>query len=612
LIRNESVSITIGGTQVYPTTISVTQGVGYGYNSCSVQGISLVGNVGDAVVLTINGQVFNFIVDEKNYSKNDRVSFTCKGSPVVLGDLVNKGVIYDYPDSDTLISTETANLSVSVVNNIPNIDFGNKSYSKDSTPLQRIKDMVDIVGGEMYEVGGVLQLDLLKRISDTPVIAYDFDSNLNTVVDFSYYDKRDSSTLVNEVLINPLVDTLESEPTVTLDLDGSSGTVYFNPSLSEDLPYSIVGLSASSATTSVVNEKFTLSSETSITTMGGIDSIDWITVNGVPIVETTDYVKYTPYNVIRFTAQQTGEVVIQYKTKSVSVYATQNTPFTITYQCSQIEDYIDLDSTNVVNSGECYGELVAPITYENSSKALVTVGEDIKLLFVEKRGATNKVTVGNYALSGGGNLTVEYLHSGTPWTETSFMSSISSAIVDRTEVTDGKVTYASELSKYVVYLDKPITSINDIYYGSEQLAGYSYNAGVDRPYIEFLSTDENKEVDISYECQFTEMTIPAPTYPHPVTLVDLIVCFGVATSEYTLAEETLCSLPTTFKIDVAGSFNKTITEVKGKVLGGDFGSLTVDSFGKVEVTVSTQAIQTITCDSIFSGSVIKVDSQGVV
>jgi hypothetical protein len=171
--------------------------------------------------------------------------------------------------------------------------------------------------------------------------------------------------------------------------------------------------------------------------------------------------------------------------------------------------------------------------------------------------------------------------------------------------------YESDLAKHIIYLPKPILSINDIYYGNQAITEYTYNAGTDLPYIEFQAEDENKEVDISFQAEFCRLTIPAPQANHPVTLLDMIVCNGVASIEYSLAEENLCSLPATFKVDVAGAFNKEINEVVGKTLTGDFGTLVVDSFGKVEVSVTSQGVYTILCDSIFTGATITVDSQGV-
>jgi hypothetical protein len=608
LIRVENVAVTIASNPIYPTSVTLTGGVGRGYNTCNIDGVNLSGNVGDSVIVTINTQIFTFIVDEKHYGKNDKTNFTCKGEPVKLDDYSSADTIYTYQDSDTLIATESG--TIPVVNNIPNIVFENKSYSKDSTPMSRILDMVNVVLGEAYEINGTLHLDLKKTIPAIPTIAYNFDDNSGDVLDYSFFDKRDKSLKAKEVLINPILDDIYTNPSCSLDFEGGSGIIYFNPSLSHGLNYSIEGLSAEPKLVSQKNESFQVTNGSSITTLGGIDEVLLLTLNGVPI-PLADYTEYAGYNVISFSAPLTGEIVIQYKTQSVSVYATKTTDFSIIYQCSKIEDRLELDADNVVNAGSCYGKLIEPFTWENPSYAEINTGQDATLLFVEKKGSPVKVTVGTYPISGGGTLTVEYLHEGTPWVDTTWMGLITSTTVTKTEVKKGTIIYESTLAKYIVYLEKPIASINAILYGSQAISGYTYNAGTELPYIEFLATDVGKEVEISFDAQFDKLTIPAPLTGHPVSFADMIVCQGVATIEYNLAEETLCSLPTTFKIDVAGAFNREIQEVKGLTLTGTLGTLVVDTFGKVEVTVSTQAEFIINCDAIFVGATITVNSQGV-
>jgi len=628
LIRNENVSITVNSTAIYPQSVSITSGVGRGYNTCNISGTSLSGSVNDMVIVTINGEAHTFILDEKHYGKSEKVSFVCKGLPIILEDYSAEDVVYSYTSSTDLIDSEITRANttiagtISVVNNIPLIEFGNQSYSKDSTPMSRILDMVSVVGGEAYETNGTLNLDLAKIISTNPTIKYSYDTNIGDVMDYSFFEKRDKSLKAKYIHINPIIEAVYTTPLVTLDFDESWGHVYFNPSLPSTFEYSITGLSTTNIPVpKTVVEKFQLNGESSITTMGGIDAVSSISARSINLDEfdplavsntDTEYVRYDKYNVISFTQPIVGEVIITYDTLAVKVFATQSTDFEIIYQCSRIADLIIIDADNTVNAGSCYGKIIEPLTFENSSFVEIIAGADVELLFVEARGATNKVTVGTYSLIGGGTLTTSYLHSGTPWVSTAFMTTITSATDIQTEVIEDTITYDSLLNKWVVYLDKPLTTINDIYFGSSALSGYTYNAGTTLPYISFLEEDVGKLVDISFDSAFDRLTIQAPSVGHPVSLLDMIVCQGVGTSEYIPAEEALCSLPSTFKVDVAGSFNKSITEVRGRVLTGDFGTLVVDNYGKVEITVTTQATQTILCDSIFTGSFITIDSNGVV
>ena len=192
------------------------------------------------------------------------------------------------------------------------------------------------------------------------------------------------------------------------------------------------------------------------------------------------------------------------------------------------------------------------------------------------------------------------------------MNAISSVTTSIIEALSGEIIYDALLDEYVVFLDKPLDTINDIYYGNQILTGYSYNDIGVVPYISFLATDLGKGVDISVNNTVVVATVPAPTLNHPVTILDIVGCGGVVSQDIITDVDTLCDLPATFNIDVAGAFGTSITNVAGEVLTGDFGDLTVDSLGRVTVTVTTEGVFSILADAIQFGGVITVDSVGVV
>lgn len=609
MIRNEVVTIDVGGSFIYPQSVSMTFGINKGYNTCSISGLNLVGSTNDAVTISVNGEVSTYIVDRKDFGKNGKVTFSCKGSPCTLEDLSPTDEDYTYVDSDVLI--EDSRGAIPVVNNLPTISFASQSYSKVSTPMSRIVDMVNIVGGEYWEESGTLHLAEVKSIPIVPTIVHTFVEA--EVLDYNYSENRASSLKVKDILINPIIDDIYGIPSVSLDYDEDlfKGEVYFNPSLTAGHGYGINGLGSRDAVRSVKTETITMDGDASLTTMGGIDALVLLTLDGEPILP-ADYELYAGWNVIRFLTNKIGEIQVTYYTKSVSVYAFRTTNFQITYQCTITEGTIEIDADNVVSNGYCYTEIVTPFTYEHGGTVLISEGQDATFLFVEYKGADNLVQETTEVLFGGGALTVKYLHSGVDWVTKGFMNTITSASKSTIKTTKKEILYDEDLLEYVVFLDRPITSINAIYFGSAVIAGYAYDDTGLVPRITFNAVDVGKEVDISMTIDLVEITIQPPTEPHPVTLFDVISCGGVATVDVTLADDALCNLPATFKVDIAGSFNVPIEDCFGLEVTGDFGSLIIDNFGMVEITVTTQALQTILCDNVKDSGIIKINSQGVV
>ena len=613
MIRNEVVSIDVGGSLIYPESVRITAGVGKGYNTCVIAGVDLLGDVNDEVTVSMNGDIYTFILDKKDYGKANKVTFNCKGLPSKLEDLIPSDEDFTYTSSVDLIndsvSLVTPNVDVNI--GLPTISFTAQSYSKVSTPMSRIMDMVEIVKGEAWEQNGTLYLAEQKVIDVTPTVAHTFSED--EIVDYNYSENRESYLKVKQILINPISEDIYGIPSATLDYneDEFSGEVFFNPSLTVGYGYGINGLGVRDAVRSVKTEKLTVDSDSQITVMGGIDILVNITLDGEPIL-VADYELYAGWNVVRFLSEKTGEIEITYYTKSVKVFAFRTTNFQITYQCTMIEGTIEVDADNVTNSGHCYTEIVEPFTYEHGGTVLVTSGQDVKFLFVEYKGATDLVQETTELLTGGGNLTVSYLHGGTDWLEKTFMNNITSAVKSTIETDNKEILFDDELGVYLVFLDKPITSINAIYFGSAIISGYTYVGTGDVPYITFNAVDVGKAVDISMTIDLVEITIPAPTEPHPATLFDVISCGGVATAKIVLADDALCNLPATFKVDVSGAFNVPIEDCFGLTVTGDLGNLVVDNFGKVEVTITSQGIFIIDCSSVKDDGKITIDSQGVV
>lgn len=612
MIRNEIVSVDIDGVAKYPTTTQITLGIGKGYNTCTLSGINIDATTNTTLNIIINSIAYVFIVSEVNKGRDGTATIKGSGRPIILTDETTGDDVFTYPDSNTLV-TLSAN-TIPVNNTLPNVLFISESYAKDSTPMSRIKDIVDLVGGEMYEVDGTLFLDEQKAISLSPIIAHTFlDSE---VFDYSYSTNRDKTILLNKVLINPVTNDLYSTTSTTLDFDEGEarGELFFNPSLKLGYTYSITGLNSRPETQTVVTEKIGVTNETSIKTKGGIDSIIYITLDGIPLILDTDYFIYSGHNLIRFATPLQGEVEVSYSTISVVVFATKSATFTVQYQCSKISDYIELSVDNIVNSGDCYTEIVQPLTYEDGGSVLVSKGRDVSFVFNVKKGALNLVTHSTQVLASGGILTIKYLYDTVDLstTDKGFLGNITSVSKEVIETLNSEIIYDEDLATWLIYLDKTILSINDVYWGTQVLSGYTYvDTGV-VPYITFNAVDVGKVVDISVTVGLDEILIPAPLAGNVLRYLDVISCNGLATSEIVPSDRTLCNLPSTFFVDVASTLNLNIEDIFGATVTGDFGSLVINNFGKVEVTVVTQGIFTIDCTSIKETASIIIDSNGVI
>ena len=102
-VRNEVISVDVGGSFIYPKSVSLSAGIGKGYNTCTIIGENLAGSVGDEVTISVNGNVYTFLLDMKDFGKSDKVTFKCKGKPCTLEDLSPTDNDYTYTTSDELI-----------------------------------------------------------------------------------------------------------------------------------------------------------------------------------------------------------------------------------------------------------------------------------------------------------------------------------------------------------------------------------------------------------------------------------------------------------------------------------------------------------------------------
>ncbi|MEA2037658.1 MAG: hypothetical protein U9O94_09175, partial [Nanoarchaeota archaeon] len=551
------IKIDIDGLEIEPTSFSIVEGVGKGYNTCTVSGLNLVGEVGNFLTINIDGLQKRFYIDEKQYEENGNIVFLCKGISYLLDDesYTNNDLIFE--NSQDIY--DAVSLAVEINNTIPIIDFKGQNYSKSSTSLSRILDMVAIVKGNAFEINGVLHLEPFKMISNNAPISHTIDDSFG----YSYTDKAPHYKKAKQVLINPKTESLLSKPNIIFDYENTMGEIIFNPSLASGFEYVITGLDYVEPSNVYKTENYTLDEESHIKTLAGIDEISHILLNG-ELFE--DYEFFPTHNIVRLFNEISGSFSIKYRTRKIDVNITRSTDFSIIYQCMRIADTVIL---NVSNSS-CLNEIVdSTLTIDGGGKVRVNEGVDISFVFVDTKNSLNVTVDNEIPLASGGNLSIKHRYLGSDY-DVSFIDFIQSEVVEMFDTTSGAVIYDETIGEYILTLNQQLESIENIYYGSQLVAGYTYHYNANPPYIVFDDAElDGKNLEISYKLNVVEITIP-PILVDEINFLDVIACGGL--TSYTIEHgDVMCELPSTFEIDVTKQFNISVNEAKGLVLRSDLG-----------------------------------------
>ncbi len=600
MMRFDSVNVTCGNNVLSIDSLTITCGIGKGYNTATLSGLDLTCEVGDIIEISINNEVYSFLVFEKVFGKNTTVNLVCKGVPAKLDDEGFVEASNNYSNSLELIND--CSRDVSTIISIPTISFQNQTYVKTNTSLACILDMVDVVGGEAYEYKRKLYLEELQRIPANPTIACDFDNF--AVFSYNYSNKVDKFLKAKKVIINPITDDLYSEPNIQFDYSGLFGTILFNPSLSSNLPYEIVGLEYDDPIFTFVTENIMLDNQTSLKLKAGVDDIEFLFIDGVPF---SDYESFDKTNVLRFLTPQTGSLEIKYKTKSIKVHITQTSDFSISYQCMRISGQVFLTEQNYT----CIAELLNnKLTYTTGGVMRINKGVDVSFIFLKSKTSSHLQIDGTITLIGGGTLTLKHRDNGGAW-DTSFEQNITSQIAEINNIENSMVVYDENLGEYVIYLSNTVKTITSVHFGSSIILGWSFVDDVQQ-YLIFDSSHEGKTYEISFLMEVVDVTIPPPLENHPVTILDVIGCNGVSSFEFTKVEDDLCHLPVTFDINVYSLLNRQVDEVVGKeITSPTLGNFIVSSNGTITVTIETRFEHVLDCEQIVPLAEIVINSQGV-
>ena len=630
MIINDVVSVTLNGNSSFPDSLNIVNSVNKAYSSCVITGLSLQGAVGDTLSVIINNDTYSFIITEINFEEFSKISIRGFGLPYKLETKQVNTSNTIYADSNSLIDMNKDD--VTVVNNIPNIVFDNVSYSKDGTALSAMQDMLSVIGGELYEVKGALVLDIFKRIfeNETPFASIQ-DGN---VFKYSYTNKAPNPNKVKNILINPITNDIYSIPQVNIDFDEklNRGIFLFNPSLNDNSTYKIQGVSVSNKEAIYYTEIFSLNDDTVITTLGGIDSVISLTIDNVEVLE-DNYEHYVTHNKIRFTDKRSGNCIIKYQTnilkfsifKDTSISAKYlnailNTNLSFYSENKDPENKIEIPDDIILENGGGSVRIVPPFMYGEKGVVLSSGGISYDLVFYDKNNAgdfDNYEFIKSYTLPLNNetlNIYCKY-KTGLFW-DSSFLynaeiKDIADVVVEEFKVSESPKTdsHGNSPTYYYQPLNSNI-SVNDILADGNSL----YESDYEMVGGEFRLLNHNyigSVFKISYTVFKNKITFPLPTPDVNVTTIEAKYQNTTTSLDFINPKNNLCVVPSMVTVNVAEQLNVSVAKAYGNVISGDFGDLTVDYFGNVEVYVTNKKIYVLDTNSIVPYSSITIDARGV-
>jgi len=617
MIREEKISVFVETEEIYPDNISIILGIGKGYNTCTCSGKNLQGEAGDVLKVIVNEDSYFFYITEKNYSEYGAITFTCKGFPYKLENQSESDETLLYNDSNELINGERD--GINVINNIPNIIFGNQAYNKTANPMQRIKDMVNVVGGEMYEIDSQLILNPITSIPASPNIAHTFSDN--EIVAYSYANDTEKKSYTKEVILNPLTDDIYSEAKISLEFSGETGrgNVFFNPSLSQGHSFYRSGATMLQKTF-YKEEEILLQEEAYISTIGGIDTIVSIQLDGESI---SNYTIFTGYNIIKFEEKISGTLNIKYSTNGATFTIKKPTTVEIKYDCAKLKQTISLSKSNIYNkindntndTGNPYKDgwfkIETPVTTTDNLVVKKSEIGNLSLVFSDGKAPQDISTIWTRDNT---EVKLKKLRGDNDY-DTSWIT-IDNGCIESNDYThdvqQDVITYDKEKDKYLVYLNKKPEEVIECKINNESVS-FNPTIGNDEGYITFEKKYNGKSVSISLKLKAIIFTFSPPPSTVDISTVEGFMKSNHQVEEYLQAVDNMCSLPAKIHINIAEQLETTLDKVIGKQVSVDtgIGNLTVDNFGEIQFLVTQQAMYTVTCESILHNAKIFVDATGV-
>lgn len=337
-----------------------------------------------------------------------------------------------------------------------------------------------------------------------------------------------------------------------------------------------------------------LDRNTSFTTVGAIEGINGITVNGVNIIGIAAFAKDT--NTIIFSTPQIGVLKVDYKTTEITAG--------ITALYSNADGTYGHFQANVGNERVSWtGKLSARYTRKKDDLADDTLNSRVvgKSILYSHDGLPNYVK--GFTLKTYGDASRQpllQLYDGI--NQTTSVGKITSIPMSVVDIAEGVKLNATELGGYATYLKYEINTVTDVVSAGVSIAYTTPNDENGKKYVELSTFHPNVEVLYTTNAIVHIIKYPKVTADQTLMLLPIGAGDGIVPIEIALTddddededneddnENIPCSYPADYVFNIASLLSMNISDVKGKTIAG---MGTVDGWGKVTRTITTDGIYT--------------------
>ena len=315
--------------------------------------------------------------------------------------------------------------------------------------------------------------------------------------------------------------------------------------------------------------------------------------------------------VLNFRISSNADVLIKYKT---ALLKTQLKYYSKTY--TDPETKITIPEDIVLDNGDGTVRIIPPFVHGQDGVIVSSVGVDYDAIFYNSLDEDNYDhldLIKVYTLPDGGKVGVYAKYKTGNFWDTSFLyTATSEKIGDITveEFTVGSKQYDG-LYHYSL-MERPRAVYGVTANGKDIASGTDYDVN-NSDFVLKNTSLSDATFKISYGTEKDKLTFSLPTPDNNVNSMDIRVD-GVGGSSINFLKQSanLCVVPSTITVSIAEKLNISVAKAYGGQVTGDFGTLTVDYFGNVEVYVSNKRLYVLDTSQIVPFSSITIDARGVV
>ena len=621
-ILNTTYNITLNGSDITSNVISIdiSESVGKIFETLTlILGNSTIPteyirNKDIRLIVTIGTDVHDFLIydADRNY----------KGNYIIVGK--TNGCLLDYPFSDDYSESfigSSNDIISEFLGDIPNtirtpdFNFNSGTFYLEGSKLDGVEKLVSVSGGQISSSNGYVRITERQTVyTDFP--KFQFDDNILLSLDFS--DNFDGSKRVDTVLFNTTDTDLTTEPKITMvqDEDCSKPYFLFNPTprnindISSNLGNSFLTLK-----TQIYEEVI---SGVEVIVSGGIERINYISIDGVPLPD-TEYTFTYGYNGILFNSVVQGFVTVSYSTKAITMYS-KNGDFnffekTNNYYLTYLNQELNVSLSSCVNT--IYSDGLRTTSVDLVEEKIVldgdthydVVGEVRNIALIADKTASPYLVNGYYAY---GSFDTTFMNTISIENNVSVEKTFTSTLEDVTDLVSDTLTS----NVFGFFTSKDIT-VSETLIGSISLTMTLDSSNVDYNiyYTDLVQYAGYTSTNV-YTAIVNRYTIPKVGVSNTVKALDFYMSDSIFSFDY--PDETdgtysaVCQLPAIITLDVAQLLDIEPYKASGLTISYEGVSSTITSAGTTKINLLTQQRSIIDTSHIRKGSSITVDTTNAV